>query len=128
MYTVARILFSPQRDLYINVPPEKIGGGLYFQHGFSTIVAAKEIGENCKIFQQVTIGFDGDEAPVIGDCVTITAGAIVIGNVYVGDNSVVAAGAVVTRDVPANMIVAGVPAKVIKPVEERCMLNGGIRY
>ncbi len=128
MYAIVRVLFSPQKDLYINMPPEKIGGGLYFQHGFSTIVAAKEIGEECKIFQQVTIGFNGTESPVIGNRVSVTAGAIVIGNIHIGDDSVVGAGAVVTDDVPENMIVAGVPAKVIKPAGDRHMPGGGIRY
>lgn len=59
------ILFRPLDSLYINMPPESIGGGLSFQHGFSTIVAAKSIGENCRIYQQCTIGFNGDEAPII---------------------------------------------------------------
>ncbi len=51
---------------------------------------------------------------VIGDNCWITSGAIIIGNVKIGDFSVVAAGAVVTKDVPSRTIVAGVPAKVIK--------------
>lgn len=81
-YVISRILFKPLDSLYINMPPEKIGGGLYFQHGFSTIVAAKEIGENCSINQQVTIGYNGENAPVIGNNVTITVGAIVIGDKF----------------------------------------------
>ena len=95
------------------MPPEKIGGGFSFQHGFSTIVAAKEIGENCRIFQQVTVGFNGTEAPVIGDNVEITAGAIVIGDVYIGDGACIGAGAVVIRNVAENVTVVGVPAHPI---------------
>lgn len=91
-----------------------MGGGLYFQHGFSTIVAAKYIGENCSINQQVTIGYNGNEAPIIDDNVTITVGAIVIGNVHIEKNAIIAAGAVVTHDVGEGKVVAGVPAKVIK--------------
>lgn len=113
MFAVTRILFTPLESLYINMPPERIGGGFSLQHGFSTIVAAKEIGKNCRIFQQVTVGYNGDDHPVIGDDVTITAGAIVIGDVHVGNNSMIGAGAVVVRDVPENTVVAGVPAKVI---------------
>ena len=114
MFVVIRVLYKPVETLYINVSPENIGGGLVFQHGFSTIIAARKIGENCKIFQQVTIGFNGDKAPVIDDNVTVCAGAIIIGNVHVENNAVVGAGAVVTKDVRANSVVAGVPAKVIK--------------
>lgn len=96
------------------MPPEKIGEGIYFQHGFSTIIAAKEIGNFCNFNQQVTIGYNGENAPVIENNVTICAGAIVIGNVRVKEGAVVGAGAVVTHDVPADTIVAGVPATVIR--------------
>jgi acetyltransferase-like isoleucine patch superfamily enzyme len=53
---------------------------------------------------------------VIGRNVWIAAGAIIIGGVTVGENSVVAAGAVVTRDVPANTLVGGNPARVIRSI------------
>lgn len=115
-YVISRILFRPLESLYINMPPENVGGGLYFQHGFSTIVAAKYIGENCSINQQVTIGYNGNDAPIIGDNVTIAAGAIVIGNVHIKKNVIIAAGAVVTHDVSEGKIVAGVPAKIIKEI------------
>ena len=111
MYVMIRILFKPLESCYINVPSEKIGGGLSFQHGFSTIVSAKEIGERCRIYQQVTVGYHGEYAPVIGNDVRITAGAIVIGNVHIGNGAVVGAGAVVTHDVGENTTVIGVSAK-----------------
>lgn len=113
-YCLTRFFFKPLDSLYINMPPEKIGAGLYFQHGFATIVAAKYIGENCSINQQVTIGYNGEECPAIGSGVTICAGAIIIGNVIVGDNSIVGAGAVVTNDVDSNTVVVGVPARPLK--------------
>ena len=113
MWIIARILFRPLESCYINMPPEKIGGGFSLQHGFSTIIAAKEIGKNCRIFQQVTIGFNGEKVPIIGDNVTITAGAIIIGDVHVGNGACIGAGAVVTHDVPENTTVVGVPAHVI---------------
>lgn len=116
MWIMTRVLFPPMDSCYINMPPEKIGGGFSLQHGFSTIVAAKEIGENCRIFQQVTIGFNGTEAPIIGDDVTITAGAIVIGGIHVENGVCIGAGAVVTHDVPEHTVVAGVPARIIKRV------------
>ncbi len=114
MFVITRCLFKPMVNCFLNMPPEAIGGGFYLQHAFSTIVAAKSIGENCTIFQQVTVGYNGDKAPVIGNNVEIMAGALVIGGVTLGDNCKVGAGAVVVNDVPANATVVGCPAKVIK--------------
>ena len=99
------------------MPPEKIGGGFSLQHGFSTIIAAEEIGENCRVYQQVTIGYNGEYAPTIGDNVVITTGAIVIGDIHVGTGALVGAGAVVTKDIPDNSLAVGVPARVIKEIE-----------
>lgn len=108
-YLVGRFFYKPIETLFINTP--RIGGGLFIEHGFATVISAKEIGENCWINQQVTIGHtNASDAPTIGNNVSIKAGAIVIGNVNVCDNSVVGAGAVVTHDVKENTIVAGVPA------------------
>jgi serine O-acetyltransferase len=109
-----RLLFKPLNSLYINMPTEKIDGGLYFQHGFSTIVSANKIGKRCHINQQVTIGFNGQMNPIIEDDCTICAGAIVIGGVTIHNNSVIGAGSVVTSDVAENSIVVGVPAKFLK--------------
>lgn len=118
-YAIVRLLFKPLDSLYINIPPEKIGGGLYFMHGFSTILAASEIGENCSINQQVTIGYAGGGQPIIGNNVIISAGAIVIGDITVNDGAVIGAGAVVTHDVARNDTVAGVPAVSIKSKVKR---------
>lgn len=109
-----RMLFRQMDSLYINTPPERIEGGLSFQHGFSTVVAAKHIGHNCRIFQQVTIGFNGTEQPVLEDRVEVSAGAIVIGDVCLHSDCVVGAGSVVVKDVPENTVVVGVPAKPIR--------------
>lgn len=105
--------------LYINTP--NIGPGLYFQHGFATIIHAKSIGKNCHINQQVTIGFHGaGRCPVIGDNVSIRAGAQIIGNVTIGDNVTVGAGAVVVKSVPANCVVVGVPAYIVRRDGKSC--------
>lgn len=74
----------------------------------------KKIGKNCHIYQQVTIGYNGVQAPIIGNNVRICCGAKVIGGIRVGNNVVIGANAVVCKDVPDNVIVGGVPAKVIK--------------
>lgn len=111
-YAIARILWKPMESLYIYT--EDIGGGLYIQHGVATIITAKKIGENCRIYQQVTIGYkNGTCPPVLEDNVAVTCGAKVLGDITMHKGSLAAAGAVVVKDVPENAIVAGVPAKVI---------------
>ncbi len=90
-----------------------IGPGLFIQHGFSTIIMA-DLGANCWVNQQVTIGYkDKTGRPTIGNNVRITAGAKVIGNIKVGDNVVIGANAVVVKNVPNNCVVVGVPAYII---------------
>lgn len=107
------LFYPPMETLYIDA--FEIGGGLYIQHGFATMIAAKSIGENCWINQQVTIGYNGQgDPPVIGDHVMITCGAKVLGPIHVGDHVTVGANAVVIRDVPARCVVGGVPAKILK--------------
>lgn len=92
-----------------------ISGGMFIEHGFSTIISCRHIGKNCWINQQVTIGFgDAVNSPYIGDNVQIKAGAKVIGGITIGDDVIIGAGAVVVKDVPSHSIVAGCPAKIIK--------------
>lgn len=100
-------------NLYINCPD--IDGGLFIEHGFSTIISCRHIGKNCWINQQVTIGYsDSAHSPYIGNDVSVKAGAKVIGDVTIGDDVIIGAGAVVVKDVPSHSIVAGVPAQIIK--------------
>lgn len=107
------ILCRPMPTLYIHT--RKIGPGLFIQHGFATIIAAGEIGENCWINQQVTLGFTSlTDCPKLGNNVTISAGAQVLGNVTIGDNAHVGANAVVVKNVPANCTVVGVPAYIVR--------------
>jgi len=111
--------FHPEfLNLYFFTP--EIGEGLIIQHGFSTVIAAKSIGKNCWINQQVTIGYTNEkDCPVIGDNVTINAGVIIIGNITVGDNVIIGAGTVVTKSIPSNCTVVGNPARIIKWNEKR---------
>jgi serine O-acetyltransferase len=107
------LLARPKNTLYISTLG--IGPGLFIQHGFATIIMAKSIGRNCRINQQVTIGYtDKTSAPVIGNGVTISAGAKVLGNITIGDNVTIGANAVVVRNVPSNCTVVGVPAYIIR--------------
>lgn len=107
------VMCRPMSTLFIET--QKIGPGLFIQHGFCTIIAAAEIGENCWINQQVTIGFsNGTDLPTLQNNVTINAGAKVIGKVNIGENSKVGANAVVVKNVPANTTVVGVPAYIVR--------------
>lgn len=97
------------------IATDQIGEGLFIQHGFATIIAAKSIGRNCWINQQVTIGYsNNDDCPTIQDNVIINAGAKVIGSVTIGKGSKVGANAVVVKNVPEDCTVVGVPAYIIK--------------
>lgn len=73
-----------------------------------------KIGNNCTIYQQVTLGKNKGEFPVIGDNVTIFAGAKILGGIKIGNNAVIGANAVVLKDVPDDSVAVGVPAKVVK--------------
>lgn len=95
----------------------EIGGGLIVQHGYATIIAPRKIGKDCWINQGVTIGYTNDnDCPTLGDNVTVYAGAKILGDVRVGNNVIVAANAVVVKNVEDNCIVGGIPAKVIKRI------------
>lgn len=100
-----RWICPPLDSLYIHC--KDIGGGFRIQHGFSTIITAERIGKNVKIFQQVTIGYNGDKRPVIGDNVEICCGAKVLGGITVGNNVIIGAQALVIRDVSDNLVMGG---------------------
>lgn len=91
----------------------RIGPGLEMRHPTGIVIGdGVTIGRNAKIYQNVTIGVKNpDEYPVIGDNVTIYAGACVLGRIHVGANAVIGANAVVLKDVPENATVAGNPAR-----------------
>jgi len=87
-------------------------------HGCIVIHGATEIGDDCLIRQGVTIGNSGADdplgAPKIGNRVEIGAGAKLLGRIVIGDDVIVGANAVVIRDVPSGVVVAGIPATVRK--------------
>ena len=103
-----------QTNLYFHTFEEKIGKGLVIWHGFSTIINAQSIGEDCEIWQNVTIGKkttgDVDDRPIIGSSVRLCTGAIVVGDITIGNNATIAAGAVVIRNVSEFKTAVGVPA------------------
>ncbi|MDK2799334.1 MAG: serine O-acetyltransferase [Clostridiales bacterium] len=99
-------------------PGAKIGKGLFIDHGMGVVIGETTvIGDNCTIYQGVTLGGTGKDKgkrhPTIGNNVLIGAGAKVLGPFTVGDNSKIAANAVVLREVEPNSTCVGVPGRVV---------------
>ena len=100
-------------------PAAKIGPGLFIDHGTGVVIGeTTEIGANCTIYQGSTLGGTGKDVgkrhPTIGNNVLIGAGAKVLGPFTVGDNSKIAANAVVLDAVPPDSTAVGVPARIVK--------------
>jgi len=113
-YLIVRLFFPPLQTCHVSIAPEDLGGGFVLHNGFSTMVSPMKMGERCLVCQQVTIGFRGNYAPVIGNDVYIGAGAIILGNIHIGDHAKIGAGAVVVHDVPAYATVVGPAAQIIR--------------
>ena len=100
-------------------PGATIGRRLVIDHGTGIVIGeTTEIGDDVLIYQGVTLGGTGKDTgkrhPTIGNNVMISAGAKVLGPFKIGDNSRVAAGAVVLEEVPPNSTVVGIPARVVR--------------
>ena len=105
-------------------PGATIGRGLFIDHGSGVVIGETAIvGDNCTIYQGVTLGGTGKETgkrhPTLGDNVMVGAGAKLLGNFTVGDNSKIAAGAVVLGEVPPDSTAVGIPAKVVRRSGEK---------
>jgi|TARA_Y100000996_G_scaffold343991_1_gene281672 serine O-acetyltransferase len=107
-------------------PGAKIGKNLFIDHGMGVVIGeTSEIGNNVTIYHAVTLGGSSPSVdserqrhekrhPTIGDDVVIGSGAQIIGPIKVGNNSRIAANAVVVKDVPDNATMVGIPAKAVK--------------
>lgn len=102
----------------ISIGPNMIGPGFRIPHviGGGLIINCKSMGSNCGANTNVLVGNKDavDAKPTIGDNVKLSTGCMIIGEISIGNNVIVAPNAVVTKSVPSNCIVAGVPAKIIK--------------
>lgn len=100
-------------------PGATIGRGLVIDHGMGVVIGeTAEIGDNCTIYQGVTLGGTGKDQgkrhPTLGNNVLVGAGAKVLGPINIEDNSKVAANAVVLKDISENSTAVGIPARVVR--------------
>ena len=100
-------------------PGATIGKGFFIDHGMGVVIGeTAEIGDNCSIYQGVTLGGTGKDLgkrhPTLGNNVMVGAGANVLGPFTIGDNSKIAAGAVVLKEIPDDATAVGVPARVVR--------------
>lgn len=100
-------------------PGATIGKGLFIDHGMGVVIGeTTEIGDNCTLYQGVTLGGTGKDVgkrhPTLGNNVMVGAGAKVLGPFVIADNSKIAANAVVLEEVPENSTAVGIPARVVR--------------
>lgn len=105
-------------------PAATIGKGFFIDHGAGVVIGeTTEIGDNCTLYQGVTLGGTGKDTgkrhPTLGDNVMVGCGAKVLGPFKIGDNSKIAANAVVLKEIPPNSTAVGIPARVVR--------TGGVR-
>ncbi|WP_415303572.1 serine O-acetyltransferase EpsC [Candidatus Pelagibacter sp. Uisw_090] len=131
-HLVARIISQLSRFLTgIEIHPgAKIGRNLFIDHGMGVVIGeTSEIGNNVTIYHMATLGGispsinSNDQRqvkrhPTLSDCVVVGSGAQILGPVIIGANAKVGANAVVTKDVPENAVMVGIPAKNVGTATE----------
>ena len=130
-YLVARLISQFSRFITgIEIHPNAtIGKNLFIDHGMGVVIGeTSEIGDNVTIYHSVTLGgispsIDSNEQrnmkrhPTLKNNVVVGSGAQVLGPIIVGENAKIGANAVVTKDVPENSVMVGIPAKNIGTVQ-----------
>ena len=105
-------------------PAATIGRRLVIDHGTGIVIGATaEIGDDCLLYQGVTLGgtghAHGKRHPTLGNNVMVGCGAKVLGPIRIGDNSKIAANSVVLRDVPPDCTVVGIPGHIVRQGGEK---------
>lgn len=100
-------------------PGATIGKGLFIDHGTGVVIGeTAEIGDNCTLYQGVTLGGTGKDTgkrhPTLGNNVMVGSGAKVLGPFKIGDNSKIASNAVVLEEIPPDCTAVGIPARVVR--------------
>jgi serine O-acetyltransferase len=121
LFFLARLLSQSARFFTgIEIHPgAKIGKRFFIDHGLGVVIGETAIvGDDVLLYQGSTLGgtgiVKGKRHPTIGNNVVIGAGAKVLGNIVIGDNSYIGANAVVVKDVPSNSTVVGIPGRITK--------------
>jgi len=92
----------------------EIGNGLRINHGIATVIGARvKVGDNCLIHQNITLGEKNDGRPTIGDNVIIYSGAKILGDIKIGNRSIIGANAVCLKNAPHDSVLIGIPSKNI---------------
>mgnify|MGYP000164269696 FL=1 len=131
-HLVARIISQLSRFLTgIEIHPgAKIGKNLFIDHGMGVVIGeTSEIGNNVTIYHMATLGGIAPSInsnnqrqvkrhPTLSDCVVVGSGAQILGPVMVGTHAKIGANAVVTKDVPENAVMVGIPAKNVGTATE----------
>lgn len=120
-YFIARLISQISRFItHIEIHPgAKLGRGILIDHGAGVVIGETAVvGDNCTIYQGVTLGGVGTKKgkrhPTLGNNVTVGAGAKILGSFVVGDNCKIAANAVLLKPLASDSTAAGIPAKPIK--------------
>jgi acetyltransferase-like isoleucine patch superfamily enzyme len=130
---IVRTIIDDTRVVYLRSRGISIGKDCFISWGakLDTCAGTIIIGDRCEItYGSIILSHDATDRKIdrrrggvrtvrLGNDVFIGVNSVVLGNVTIGDNSIIGAGSIVTRDVPANVVVAGNPARIIRTLGER---------
>ncbi|ADF37972.1 serine O-acetyltransferase [Priestia megaterium] len=105
-------------DLGFTIPMNVFGPGLSIAHYGSIVINTNvKVGKNCRIHSATNIGEGKGKTPILGDNIYIAPGVKIFGGITIGNNVSIGANAVVNKSFPDNVVIAGIPAKIISHKE-----------